>query len=155
MTSGSEYAAALERSFAELLALYDQLTPTQIEQGPVADGWTPKTLLAHVAFWDDFQTRRMQDALRGVTAASGVTQPVADNDARLQADAMRDWDEVLAQAQAHRSRMIGFAYGLDEAALTTKYREGERSLVLAYLLQHMVNHTNEHAEQLRAYVGAR
>ncbi len=152
MTSGSEYASALERAFAELLALYDQLTPAQIEQGAVGDGWTPKTLLAHVAYWDDFQTRRMQDALLGATAASGVTQPVGDNDARLQADQTRNWEDVLSQAQAHRSRMIGFAYGLDEAALTTKYPEGERSLVLAYLLQHMVNHTTEHTDQLRAYV---
>ncbi len=57
MTSGSEYASALERSFAELLALYDKLTPAQIEQGAVGDGWTPKTLLADVAYRDDFQTR--------------------------------------------------------------------------------------------------
>ena len=155
MTTGSEYASALEHSFAELLVLYDQLTPAQIEQGAVGDGWTPKTLLAHVAYWDDFQTRRMQDALLGTTAASGVAQPVGGNDARLQADQTRNWEEVLAQAQAHRSRMIGFAYGLDEAALTAKYPEGERSLVLACLLQHMVNHTTEHTEQLRAFVESR
>jgi uncharacterized damage-inducible protein DinB len=152
MQTGADYADALEQRFAALLALYEQLTPEQIEHDEVVEGWTPKTLLAHVAFWDDFQTRRMQDALRGVTAERGVAQPVEDNDRRLQADRDRSWEEILAQAQAYRSRMIGFALGLDEATLTAKYREGERTLVLAYLLQHMINHTVEHTEQLQAYV---
>jgi uncharacterized damage-inducible protein DinB len=154
MQTGADYADALEQRFAALLALYEQLTPEQIEHDEVVEGWTPKTLLAHVAFWDDFQTRRMQDALRGVTAEKGVVQPVEDNDRRLQADRDRSWEEILAQAQAYRSRMIGFALGLDEATLTTKLPEGERTLVLAYLLQHMINHTTEHAEQLQAYLAA-
>lgn len=149
--TGSTYAALLQESFDRLLALYTELSPQEVERAELGDGWTPKTLLAHVGFWDDFQTQRMEEAMKGASAMRGVMWPEEDNDVRMAADSVRSWPEVAAQATAARRRMIAFAAALDDDALTRAYPEGKRMLSLSTLLTHMVRHTEEHAALLRAY----
>ena len=143
------YATELESSFADLLALFGELSPAAIESATAGDGWTPKTLLAHVAFWDAYQTRRMEAALAGASAAQGFPRPETDNDTRFEQDGARAWTEVLSAAQSARAQMVTFARGLDEAALTADLPEGDHTLSLARLLRHMINHTNAHAADLQ------
>jgi hypothetical protein len=50
--------------------------------------------------------------------------------------------------------MIDFARSLDDAALATEYPEGERTLSLSALLEHMVRHTRLHAQELLHYCGS-
>lgn len=154
MTTGLEYADKLQASYDLLwkaLGFFDQ---EEIEQADIRDGWTPKGLLAHVAFWDDFQTRRMEAALSGASAATGVVWPALANDQRLAIDRERDWDEIVTESETARQRMIDFARGLDDAALATLYPEGERDLSLDKLLRHMVRHTREHTGDLYDYAGS-
>ncbi len=152
MQTGPDYAAELEASFARLLALYDRLTSDEIEGAPLAGGWTPKTILAHVAFWDDYQTRRMEAAREGSSAEIGFPRPGEDNDARMLSDGDRIYASILTEAKGARARMVSFAGGLDAHALAEAYPEGERTLSLAALLRHMIKHTLEHDAELRAYV---
>jgi len=49
------------RRFSETLAL---LEPEEYTSPCLPDGWTPVATVAHVAFWDDYQRRRMEAALR-------------------------------------------------------------------------------------------
>lgn len=152
MQTGPDYAAELEASFARLLALYDRLTSDEIEGAQLAGGWTPKTILAHVAFWDDYQTRRMEAARVGSSAESGFPRPAEDNDARMLSDGSRIYASTLEEAKRARAHMVGFARTLDAQSLAETYPEGERTLSLAALLRHMIKHTLEHDAELRAYV---
>ena len=146
----ADLAQQLKESFADLCNAVDRLTPDEIEQTRLEDGWTPKAILAHVAFWDDYQTRRMEAAYRGDSAATGFSRPPGDNDERAAHDQARPWAEVAATASAARQRMIAFAESLPVDALTTEYREGERTLSIGALLQHMVRHTREHTQALNS-----
>jgi uncharacterized damage-inducible protein DinB len=150
--TGPAYATELEESFARFLALYDRLTPEEIEGAPLAGGWTPKTILAHVAFWDDYQTRRMKAARAGSSAASGFARPAEDNDTRMANDGDRTYASILEAAKDARSRMVDFAGALEPQSLAEAYPEGARTLSLAALLRHMIKHTLEHDAELRAYV---
>ena len=146
------YAERLRRSFDALqyhLALFE---PAEIEESRLENGWTPKAVLAHVAYWDDAQRERMQRALRG--EAAGQRPSAGDNDERAALDEQRPFAEVLAAAEAARARLVAFAETLDPAALERDYPEGERSLSLDKLLAHMVDHTRRHAADLFAYCGS-
>jgi len=154
MTTGLEYADKLQASYKLFWKALGFFEPEELEQADIRDGWTPKALLAHVAFWDDFQTRRMANAHSGVSANAGVSWPALDNAQRLAIDRERNWDEIVAEANAARQRMIDFARGLDEAELAALYPEGERELSLDKLLRHMVRHTGEHTGDLYDYAGS-
>lgn len=148
MTTGETYANQLQNAYDDLWRTLGRFDATQREEAPLRDGWTPKTLLAHIAFWDDFQTRRMMAAISGESAAAGVTWPTLDNDQRMALDRTRDWDAIAAEAEAARRRMIDFARSLSDDALNVDYPEGERTLSLARLLAHMVRHAHLHEADL-------
>jgi len=154
MTTGQDYATRLQNSYDELWKTIQRFDEAEIEQTDMRDGWTPKALLAHIAFWDDFQTRRMQAALSGATAKTGVTWPALDNDQRIAIDRGRDWGEIVAEADADRQRMIDFARGLDKEAMVADYPEGEHGLSLGKLLRHMVRHTQIHTAELADYANS-
>lgn len=152
MTTGQAYAIELQASYDELWQTLQRFDADAREQADMRDGWTPKALLAHIAFWDDFQTRRMQAAYRGESAHTGVTWPALDNDQRIAIDRARDWGEIVTEADTARQRMIEFARSLNDEALATDYPEGARTLSLAKLLSHMVGHTQLHGAELSAYL---
>lgn len=150
MSTPSELADNLERSYANFWKTLSLLEVEERDRPCLHDGWSPKALLAHVAFWDNYQTQRMMAALNGESAVQGFNRPNEDNDERAAADAARNWDEVAADADAYRQRMIDFARSLREEQLTS-YAEGERQLDLAKLLAHMSKHVREHAGEVYRY----
>lgn len=154
MNSAHELAAQLEAAYASLCRIFGLLQSDEIETGKIENGWSPKALMAHVAFWDAYQTQRMQAALAGTSATDGFTRPEHDNDERAEIDHARPWEAVLAAADSARAEMIAFAQSLDAAQLTTAYPEGEGTLSLEKLLEHMVRHTRLHAQELQRHCGS-
>jgi uncharacterized damage-inducible protein DinB len=154
MTTLDHFADQLQATYDRLGQALALLEPDEMEQARLPNGWSPKALLAHVAFWDDFQTRRMQIAHQGEWAWQGVTWPAEDNDQRAIAANQRPWTEVMATADAARQRMIEFAQRLPADALATLYPEGDQTLDLAALLAHMVRHTEQHTAEVRRYASA-
>ena len=154
MSTAAGIAERLQAAYDKLCTIFALLEVDEIEHGRMADGWSPKALMAHVAFWDDYQTKRMQAAIQGSSAADGFAAPTIGNDDRAQHDAARPWSTILAEADSARRRMIEFAQTLDQQTLTTIYPEGERTLSLTDLLEHMVRHTRLHAQDLNHYCGS-
>lgn len=148
------YAESLTRSFDRLLNILAFFEPEEIESARLPDGWTPKALVAHVAFWDHVQTERMMAALAGPAAQAQIPWPETDNDDRAAIDEARAWDAVLAEAKAARQRLVDFATGLDDATLAATFPEGERTLSIAHLLDHMAGHAMEHGSTLMAFCGS-
>lgn len=149
-----QLADQLQAAYDSLWRTIDLLDAGEVEMGRLENNWTPKALLAHVAFWDEYQRQRMEAALRGDSAHNGFTRPLEDNDARALLDDDRTWNEVVAAADAARQRLIEFTRALDPAVLKQDYREGERMLSLQKLLEQMVRHTQLHAQELYLYAGS-
>jgi hypothetical protein len=143
--------AASMHGFWETVAL---LEPDELETPCLEGGWTPKAVVAHVAFWDDYQTRRMEAALTGASAQTGFARPVTDNDERALDDQDRPWSEIEAAAQAARDRLVAFARTLPPEALAHEYPEGDRTLSLVERLQHMARHVRNHRRDLQRYCGS-
>lgn len=134
-----------------ILALFDG---TEVETSRLENNWTPKAVLAHVAFWDERQRQRMEAAISGASAKNGVVFPTQDNDERATLDATRPWEEVVTAADNARQQLIAFARSLDPDSLAQSYPEGERTLSVQKLLEHMARHTQLHSNELYCYAGS-
>lgn len=154
MSDPIELSHKLEASFAHLLAEAGQLDDEERVNADLGDGWTAVAVLAHVAFWDDFQTRRMQAALSGASAATGFARGPQSNEERRDADRARSFDDALLAAETARAALVEFVAGLSREQLETKYAEGHSVLYLGGLVRHMVQHAREHARQIEAYCGS-
>lgn len=144
----------LEESFAEFWHNLSLLERHEWESPCLPGDISPKALVAHVAFWDDFQRRRMEAALTGAWAEAREW-PAEDNDARFARDAARPWEEVAAEARANRAALVAFARSLTPEQVAAVYREGGKERpVLAILLPHMAGHAREHGQELRRYAGS-
>ncbi len=82
--------------FWETLA---EMEPEEIEHPNLHSGWNAKAVVAHLAFWDDYQRQRMEAALAGLSQTAGFARPLMDNDARARGDADRPWREVEDAAE--------------------------------------------------------
>ncbi|RLT37996.1 MAG: DinB family protein [Chloroflexi bacterium] len=149
-----EYTDRLEQSykrFSETLAL---LEPAEYNAACLPEGWTPTAIVAHVAFWDDFQRRRMEAALTGAWAED-FPRPAEDNNIRAAADGWRAWEDVLAEADANRQKLVDFSRGLSAEQIAALYREdGKERPVLQILLEQMARHAREHAQTIQQYCGS-
>ena len=123
-----QLAEQLQTAYDHLWQMIDLLDPAEVETAHLETNWTPKALLAHVAFWDDKQRQRLEAALCGDSAQPGFVYPALDNDERAAQDATRPWAEVVTAADTARQQLITFARNLDPAALEQEYPEGERTL---------------------------
>jgi uncharacterized damage-inducible protein DinB len=149
-----QLADQLQAAYDHLWQMIDLLDPAEVETARLETNWTPKALLAHVAFWDEQQRQRMEAARRGDSAQQGFVYPALDNDERAAQDAARPWEEVVAAADEARQALIAFTRNLDPAALEQEYPEGERTLAPVKLLNHMVRHTQLHSQEIYRYAGS-
>lgn len=141
-------AARLQRSYLNFRWPLFLLDPEESARPCLDNGWSPLALVAHVAFWDSFQLRRMQAALNG---SGPVPSPPRSNDERAENE-QRSWDAVLAAADEARGDMIEFALSLTAGQIDADYEEnGARRPVLRQLLNHMPRHADEHAEEMHRY----
>ncbi len=146
-----QYAQHLTHSYRRFVEALALLEPAEYSAACLPDGWSPTATVAHVAFWDDYQRRRMEAALGGEWAEKRE-RPQTDNDERAATDANRPWEEVLAEADANRQKLVDFARGLTQAQITALYREeGQDRLLLQQLLEQMAKHAREHAQTVYTY----
>ncbi len=139
------------RRFSEMVAL---LEPAEYTAACLPDGWTPVAIVAHVAFWDDYQRRRMEAALTGAWAED-FPRPAEDNNIRAAADGARAWEDVLAEADANRQKLVDFSRGLTADQIAALYREdGKERPVLQILLEQMSRHVREHGQTIHSYCGS-
>lgn len=148
-----QLAERLEESMHLFWESYSELNDDEVEQVEVMPGWTPKAVVAHVAFWDDFQLRRMQAALDG-TSRTGFTRPAEDNDGRAALDATRTLDEVIAAARTNRVRMVEFARSLPPEVLAQTFDEAGKPFSLLKQLEHMAWHVRSHRREIQHYCGS-
>lgn len=146
--SGTMDTGYVERNRAasqRLAALVGRLSEQDL-QTPFGDGWTVKAALAHLAFWDRYSARLLDE-----WSASGF-QPVAGSADHVNAAAIADWlvlpgehvrREVGAAAEAIDRRIEALSPELAEAiAAGGRARTLDRS-----------RHRTEHLDQIVAALG--
>lgn len=147
-------AQELVHSYAYLMSLINLLDTDELAQTCLPGGWSPKALLAHVAFWDAFQTQRMQAALAG-KGPEKAARPQVDNEALAAQAAKQPWDAVVAEANRNRQQLIDFARACTQAQIEALYWEdGKQRALLHSLLPHMAQHAYEHAAEIKRYLGS-
>ena len=147
--SASQYAERLEQSYFTFRWTLALLEPEEYGQPCLANGWTPIATVAHVGWWDDFQRRRMEEAVRG--GDQQIPRTSETNDERA-ANEARDWEAVVAEADVAREQLIEFALSLTRAQIEADYEEkGVARPVVRQLLTHMPRHVEEHTAELRRY----
>ena len=144
----------LQTTYDALLRTLALLTPDEIETVALENAWTPKAVLAHVAFWDQVQRRRLENAVAGAAALPDSTPPATSNDVRARRDADRPLDAILREAEIARTTLIRFAAGLTSQQWTTPYPEGDASLTPGQLIEHLIDHTRRHTGDLWRYCGS-
>ena len=150
----AQLADDLEASSTSFWQKLAEMEAEEIESAKLGCGWSAKSLVAHVAFWDDYQHRRMEAALAGISAAAGFARPRTDNDARAVEDASRSWIEIEQAAKQARQQLSDFARNLSPDALALEYPEGDKTLSILKLLQHMAHHLRVHEREIEAYCGS-
>ena len=142
------YAERLRRSYVNFRWPLFLLTPEEYTRPCLENGWTPLAMVAHVAYWDRFQLRRMESAVRG---GGPIPSPAACNDERAACE-HRSWDAVLIEADDARGQMIEFALSLTQEQIDAIYEDsGESRPVVKQLLTHMPRHVDEHAVEVHRY----
>ena len=150
-----EYTYRLLQSYQRFCDSLVLLEPAEYTAPCLPDGWTPVATVAHVALWDDYQRRRMEAALTGGAWAENLPRPVEDNDTRAAADGSRAWEDVLAEADANRQKLVDFSRSLSAEQIATVYREGgQERPVLQILLEQMARHVREHGQTIATYCGS-
>lgn len=150
----AELANELEYSSRLLWETLAEMEVEEIESARLKSGWSAKAVVAHIAFWDDYQRRRMEAALAGTSQAAGFVRPLADNDPRARGDANRPWLEVEEAAREARQRLIDFARTLSPEVLTQEFREGDHSFSILKQLEHMAHYVRLHRREIKAYCGS-
>ena len=147
-SSPQAYAERLRRSYLNFRWPLFLLAPEEYTHPHLENGWTPLAMVAHIAWWDRFQLRRMEAAVRG---DASTPSPAESNDERA-ASERRSWDVVLAEADDARRRLIEFALSLTKEQIEAEYeRHGERRPVVRQLLTRMPEHADEHSAQVHRY----
>ena len=147
---GAEYAERLRRSYLNFRWPLFLLEPDEQTRPCLENGWTPIAAAAHVAYWDNYQLRRMQAALEPHRKEPGPAS-VETND-EMAAGENRSWDTVLAEADEARQELITFALSLTDDQIEAEYVDrGERSRIVKRLLEHMPQHAAEHAVDVHRY----
>jgi hypothetical protein len=121
----------------------------------VADEWTIKDILAHLAAWDDFHTARAELALAG-REAEIVSVETDERNARLYAE-RRNWslDQVLKALTESRQRYLELLRGVSDEQLVRPIHLPGMETSVGRWAYWRARHDAAHAAEIRAWRGAR
>jgi hypothetical protein len=142
-----ELRTALQQSHSQLRETLDALPPGAADRG----GWSPGQVLALVAFWDRYQSERLQRALTGESLPTELEDQAGgaeENDARA-ANERRGLAEPFEESTAARAALLAFVSALSEDQLHARYDEGSWPLSLVQLIHQVgIWHVRAHTAAL-------
>ena len=148
--SPQEFAARLRSSYLNFRWPLFLLTPEERSKPCLDNGWSPLAMVAHVAWWDAYQLRRMEAAVRGADGIRIDPPPLSNDERAVRED--RSWEAVLEEADDARRRLIEFAISLRQEQIDAVYEDnGEPSPLVRRLLTRMPQHVDEHAADVHRY----
>lgn len=142
-----ELAGELRQAHAGLLETLDALPTGTNDRG----GWSSAQVLAHVAFWDRYQTARLRRAVAGESSPTELEDQAGnaeENDARASSE-HRGYDDLLEDSTTARATLLDFVSALSEEQLHGQYDEGAWPLSLVQLIHQVgIWHVRAHTASL-------
>ena len=155
MKSKAELLAEKERAYNEFLATIADLDDAKFVLEPNGEDWTPKDVVAHVAFWEDFLSKML---LAWVIEAVPLPGFDSYDEINTYATALHrpvPLSKILEDLEtAHRdvlrivTELVSDETLSHDVPVAYESRTGHRPL--SELLTDYIEHYSEHATQLRA-----
>jgi hypothetical protein len=116
---------------------------------PIAENWTVKEVVAHVAVWDAISAAALRALARGETPAVDAVDIEAISARAVAACATRSDEEVMAQWEQARADLVALLDDVPVALLEESFRFpwGPRGTV-AEMVVVLAQHELEHAVEL-------
>ena len=155
MKSKAELLAEKARVYEEFVATIASFDDARLELKPEGEEWTPKDVVAHVAFWEDYLSKMLIAWL-----IEAVPLPGFDSYSEINtyAAALRrpvEFSKILEDLEtAHRevlrivTELVTDETLADDVPVAYESRTGHRPL--SELLTDYIDHYSEHSTQLRA-----
>lgn len=159
---------ALDEEIASSWARLERLVAGQSDdrlQAPLADGWSIKDHLAHVAVWEKALLGRAEGkdrlgamgidpaAVEAMRPSVGGSQIDAINAVVYRQSQDRSLADVLADSRETHARMLAFLAKLSDLDLLRSYRPvmtsaAEEHAVIEFILSNTLHHYDEHSESI-------
>lgn len=141
----SRLAALLLQGHADERAFGETLPPEERERTGTVDAWAPKEYIAHLAFWRDRETERVQARGRGEAGTSYVDfQPL--NTESFPDLAANTWDQAIERSRLSIEAMIAALEALPSSVLLEPAREPDETGTIS-VLEMVVNNGYAHPQQ--------
>ncbi len=136
--------ALLNRSQAHEEAFRAEFSEAEREQVGTADNWAPKEVIAHLAYWKNRQSARVEAMARGEEAPESEDWGMVNTETWPE-HARLTWDESVKRSDEATSRLITAVKALPESALTDPDdQESEANLLFATTMGNSIGHVAEH-----------
>jgi uncharacterized protein (TIGR03083 family) len=146
-----ELLAAIRRDRAAFQALVAPLSDAQLTDPTLAEGWSIKDVVAHIAAWEGRCAGWLEAAARGETAERPEVKDVDGSNARDFAAARQlSLADVLARSRAAHTAMLRAVEALSEADMRDETRFGWPTWQMAS--SNSDEHYREHTDQIRAWL---
>ena len=154
MTSKAELLAEKARAYDEFVATIADLDDAQFALEPKGEEWTPKDVVAHVAFWEDFLSKMLLAWLIEAVPLPGFDSYDEINTYAVALSRPVEFSKILEDLEtAHRdvlrivTELVSDETLANDVPVAYETRTGHRPL--SELLTDYIEHYSEHATQLR------
>jgi len=154
MKSKAELLAEKGRAYKEFVATIADLDDAQIALEPTGEDWTPKDVVAHVAFWENFLSKMLLAWLIEAVPLPGFDSYDEINSYAVALSRPVEFSKILEDLEtAHRdvlrivTELVSDETLANDVPVAYETRTGHRPL--SELLTDYIEHYSEHATQLR------
>lgn len=136
--------ALLNRSQAREEAFCAEFSDAEREQVGTADNWAPKEVIAHLAYWKNRQSARVEAMARGEEAPESEDWGMVNTETWPE-HAQLTWEAAVKRSQDAMRRLIAAIQTLPESALINPDdQESEANLLFGTTMGNAVGHVAEH-----------
>ena len=153
--NAAELIALIRATSTRMELLLAQLSVAEINQSGAIGVWSVKDALAHIAFWERYETNIIRDAMRGATPVLVADDETERSNASVVAQYyQRSLAAVIAEWQQAREDLLEEIAELTEADLndTDRFAWSNGVTLLEHIAASSYDHEQEHIEQIRAWM---
>ncbi|MBN1991408.1 MAG: DinB family protein [Anaerolineae bacterium] len=152
MGSIPEIVSYLEFGRAELLQSVAGLSHREMTQIPTFDDWTVKDVLAHIIGWDQWTLEILPLILQNRAGEIAGINPDVLNQQTVKIWRDKPLSEVLSTIHTTHRQILDIIAGLDHIEIDTRRARGEQTITIrSYVIDIMVEHERQHAEQIHQW----
>ncbi len=151
----SRLAALLRQGHADERAFGAMLPPEERERTGTVDAWAPKEIIAHLAYWRERETERVQ------ALARGEAPPPFEDYERMNTESFTDlaehsWEMAIARSQRATEDLIAAIERLPDSVLAGPAHVAEKSgpvMAVTTIIGNGYQHPLQHLAEMSAARG--